>query len=223
MVTRLNSKQLSKFLTKHYINPDEYDFILVSDHIFNDGKFKNVACLPTLIPTPNVNSLYIHDGMTEAYYEAYMKQLSSSLSSPHVAILVNTVIKTNKNIIIVYSPSEDDMYYPEMLESFIKKVYGLPIARKKDLKENPDLISKPYPDNILKVVKKKLDEMIEMLDKNGVNIDPIIRPEEYRKGLKSMKKKKLIQYCETYGIHIDEDTDSKDEIIEKIYHRITLL
>lgn len=224
MLLHMDIKQLTKFLIDGQRNPDDYAFIVVSDNVYYEGKFKNVNIAPELMPSPYISGIFIDDGNTYEYQQAYYSWLTKPENLARIALLVKAVIKDDKDIILVNSPAERAFKTLDMIGKFITNSYGVPTYSWKDIKKHPEVALRKMTKEELSICEEKFERNIEMIKRAGVNIEPIINPEFYEEGLKKMKKKELRKFCRVQNILLsDDEMDDKKAIIQKIMHRIQLV
>ena len=101
MLLYMNTKQLAKFLIDGKRNPDDYSFIVISDNIINEGKFKNVNMAQNLMPTPFVSSVFINDGFTEEYQREYFMWINRPENLTTIALIAKAVIKDKRDVILI--------------------------------------------------------------------------------------------------------------------------
>lgn len=223
MLFYMNTKQLAKFLIDGKRNPDDYSFIIISDDITTEGKFKNVNMAQHLMPTPRIASLFINDGFSDEYQGEYFMWINRPENLSTIALIIKAVIKDKRDVILINSPSESTFGVLDMIARYIEQIYKLPVYSWKTIKKHPERI-KELTDEEYKVCLGNFKDNINSLKKAGINIEPIVNPEYYLEGLKKMKKKELKRFCRDKSIFLtDDELDSKKLIIEKIMHRIQLI
>jgi hypothetical protein len=180
-VIRIDSEQfISKFL-KHF-SPNEFQFLLISENITTNKKYKNVMSVRSLIPPPNIISGYIDDGFTKSYQNKYFDFLKKDENNSLVSIIVKAAL-SNMNIVLLCSKSEDEFKYLKMICEFIEKKYRLKTYNLKKFLKNPSKACKiENKDEIIGILMKSMDKIRE----KDIEINHQIDKDKYIKRLKKL-------------------------------------
>lgn len=200
-----------EFLNK-FIKEEDYrkfNFLLISEDIKTDKKYKNVFSIPTLIPPPNIISVFVNEGYSDRYIKKYIDYLRIPKVEALLTVMVKLAVVENSNVIMLCSKSEDEFKYLDIIGKYIKTVYGIKTYTYKKYKSNPTLCETVKD-------KKKVIKILEKKEKNiDDNVDPSVNLHEMQRKLKSLSKKELRGFCKHHSIECKKD-DSKEKIIKRI-------
>lgn len=210
-IIRMNSEKfISKFLKE--FNPNEFQFVLISENITTAKRYKNVMPIQTLIPPPNVVTTFINEGMTKSYEKKYIEYLERPEINSLVTIIVKAAL-SGFNMILLCSKSEDDFKYLKMLCDFIEKHYKIKTYTMKKFIEDPNKAVKiKNKEEVTNIVMKAMEKLHEV---DGEKIQPEFNKKKFFKKLEKLDKKELKQYCKLKGIKVDNDL-GKNKLITKI-------
>jgi hypothetical protein len=205
-----SEKFISKFLKE--FNPNEFQFVLISENITTAKRYKNVMPIQTLIPPPNVVTTFINEGMTKSYEKKYIEYLERPEINSLVTIIVKAAL-SGFNMILLCSKSEDDFKYLKMLCDFIEKHYKIKTYTMKKFIEDPNKAVKiKNKEEVTNIVMKAMEKLHEV---DGEKIQPEFNKKKFFKKLEKLDKKELKQYCKLKGIKVDNDL-GKNKLITKI-------
>lgn len=214
VILRMDSEKfISEFLKE--FDPNKFNFILVSENITSEQRYKNVMVMRKLMPPPDIAAMYINDGFGKSYQKKYLEYLKKDDVNGLVAIIVKAALN-GLNIVLLCSKSENEFKYLKMLCEFIEEEYKLKTYSYKKFKKDPQKALKiKNRDEVVEVLMKKL----EKLHDSGVDLNPDVNKDKFLKKLGKLEKKELIKFCKVKGIKIDEDMGRK-EIIKKIKKKL---
>lgn len=215
VIIRMNSKKfLKKFVEDKNVILQDFNYVLVSEEINSNNTHQNVVRARALIPRPVDVGLKLN-GEIQKYYDNYMTYLASAEPLHLLVTMVAGVIKSDLNVVLLCSKSEDDNSYLDMIDEFLEKNFGLRAYTYEEYKEGNDKC-KEIPDIVR--TKKALQSAIEFLkrakEENQKLQDKKDR-EKIKAELKEMKRKELKEICKEYNIKIKKDDEKKD-MIKKI-------
>lgn len=214
VILRMDSEKfISEFLKE--FDPNKFNFILVSENITSEQRYKNVMVMRKLMLPPDIAAMYINDGFGKSYQKKYLEYLKKDDVNGLVAIIVKAALN-GLNIVLLCSKSENEFKYLKMLCEFIEEEYKLKTYSYKKFKKDPQKALKiKNRDEVVEVLMKKL----EKLHDSGVDLNPDVNKDKFLKKLGKLEKKELIKFCKVKGIKIDEDMGRK-EIIKKIKKKL---
>lgn len=214
VILRMDSEKfISEFLKE--FDPNKFNFILVSENITSEQRYKNVMVMRKLMPPPDIAAMYINDGFGKSYQKKYLEYLKKDDVNGLVAIIIKAALN-GLNIVLLCSKSENEFKYLKMLCEFIEEEYKLKTYSYKKFKKDPQKALKiKNRDEVVEVLMKKL----EKLHDSGVDLNPDVNKDKFLKKLGKLEKKELIKFCKVKGIKIDEDMGRK-EIIKKIKKKL---
>ena len=207
-IIRMSSKEFLKSFVK---NEDyrKFNFLLISEDIKNENKYKNVNSIPTLIPPPNIISVFINEGFGDKYVKKYINYLQVPRVEAILTVIVKLAVVENTNVVLLCSEKEDEFGYLKLIGKYIKTVYKVPVYSYKRFKSDP---------SSCETVKKK-KEVIKILDQKLKNIDnsanPNINLHEMKRRLQTLSKKELRGFCKQHSIECKKG-DSKEKLIKRI-------
>lgn len=207
-IIRMSSKEFLKSFVK---NEDyrKFNFLLISEDIKNENKYKNVNSIPTLIPPPNIISAFINEGFSDKYIKKYINYLQIPRVEAILTVIVKLAVVENTNVVLLCSEKEDEFGYLKLIGKYIKTVYKVPVYSYKRFKSDP---------SSCEMVRKK-KEVVKILDNKLKNIDnsanPNINLNEIKRRLQTLSKKELRGFCKQHSIGYKKD-DSKEKIIKRI-------
>lgn len=211
---RMNSEKFIMNFMKDY-DPSEFQFILVSENISTEKRYKNVMSVPALIPPPNIIATHINEGYGKEYKKKYLDFLKKGEINSLVSIIVKAALG-GMNIVLLCSKSEDEYKYLKLLCEFIEDEYKLKTYTLKSFKEDPKKASKiKNKEEVVRVLAKAMEKLHDV----GNKLSPEIDEDKFIKRLKKLDKNELRVYCKNKGIKIDNDMDKKD-IIKKIRKKV---
>jgi len=212
---KMNSKTFMKKFLREY-NPDDFQFLLISEDITTSGEHKNVMSIKALIPPINIASIYVNEGMTKEYKKKYLEFLKKDNIKALVTIIVNAAVIHNNNIVLLCSKSEDEFGYLDMLCEFIEAEYKMKTYTFKKFHKDPErALQIDNKEKVSNIVFKQMEKLKE----SGINLDSKVDPEKVKKKLKKLDKDELIKYCKHKGIKVDPEMPRK-KIIKKIMKRL---
>lgn len=112
-VIRLNSEKFVMNFLKEFDQQD-FQFILISENITTDRRYKNVMPIQALIPPPNIIATFINDGYGKDYKQKYFNYLKKDEINSLVSIIIKAVMGGMK-IVLLCSKSEDEYKYLKLL------------------------------------------------------------------------------------------------------------
>lgn len=215
VIVRMNSKKfLKKFIEDKNVILSDFNYVLISEEINTNGTHKNVVRARSLVPRTAEIGHRIN-GEIQKYYDGYMSYLASPEPLHLLLTMVVGVVKSDLNVVLLCSQSEDDNQYLQIIDEFLTKNFGLRAFTYDEYKEGisekdvvPDIVrTKKAIQSAVEYLKKAESENKKLQDKKD--------KEKAKAQLKDMKRKELKEICEEYGIKYKKDDEKKD-IIKKI-------
>jgi len=212
-VIRMNSEEFIADFLKEF-NPDDFQFILISENITTKRRYKNVMPIKALIPPPNVAQIFINDGMCKSYESKYFDYLKKKDVEALITIIAKSAL-SGMNLVLICSKSEDDFKYLKIICQFIEEEYRLKTYTLKRFMNDPRKASKIKNDReVTSILMKKMEKLHE----NVSEINPNINEDSFIKKLKKFSKKELTSYCKN-RIKIKSNM-SKRKIRKKIIDKL---
>lgn len=205
-IIRMTSGEfLDKFIKKHDYR--KFNFLLISENITTDDKYRNVYAGPSLIPPQNIISTFIHEGYTERYVKKYLDYLQTPRVEALITAAVKLAIIDNSNVIMVCSEAEAEFKYIDIICQYIETVYGVKTYTYKQYRKNPEkceAVSDKVKKRAGKILEKKIRDIedIESFKPSKKEVREIVAP---------LSKKQIIQVLKANGIKHDPD-DSKKKL-----------
>lgn len=216
LIMKMDSKKfINKFLKE--FNPEEFQFLLISENITTNNEHKNVMALPALIPPVNISSIYVNEGFSKEYKKKYLEYLKKENIKALVTIIVNAAVIQNLNVVLLCSKSESEFKYLDMICEFIEAEYKMKTYSYKKFSKDP---KKSMQIDNKEKVSNILFKNIEKLKESGANFDSKINESKLEKKLNKLDKKELVKYCKYKNIKVNKGASKKD-IIKKIVKRLT--
>lgn len=207
-IIRMDSKQFLKKFVKDE-NYKNFNFILVSEDVKTVNKYSNVYAIRSLLPPPNILSIFVNEGMSDKYIKKYIDYLSNPKIEAMLTVIVKLAVIENSNVVLLCSKNEDEFGYIKIICKYIEKIYNVKTYSYKKYKSNPEECEKVKDKKkVVKILDKKLNEF------DG-DATPNIDKKELKRRLESLSKKELKGYCKYQSISFDKD-DSKEKLIKKI-------
>lgn len=213
-IIRMNSKTWAKdFINEQ--DPDQFQFVLISQNITTSEKFGNVKAIPRLIPPPQIASLKINQD-DRAYKTAFLNFIQHPTIEPFISIIVQGAVVNNLNLVLLCSKTESDFEYIDMICEYIEEVYQIPTYSYKKFKKNPEkaAVFKDV-DSVKRILAKKM-EAIKLAE---ADLETNVDKEKVLKQLKKMKPKELRKYAKMRNIKVDKEMTPK-ELIKKITKKL---
>lgn len=216
LIMKMNSKTfINKFLKEY--DPQDFQFLLVSENITSNGEHKNVMGLKALIPPVNIASIFVNEGTSKDYKKKYLDYIKKDNIRSLITIIVNAAVIQNLNVVLICSKSEDEFGYLDMICEFIEAEYKLKTYSFKKFHKDPE---KAMQIDNREKVSNILFKQMEKLKESGISLDSKVDPEKLQKKLQKLDKDELLKYCKYKNIKVDKD-DGKKKIIKKIIKRLT--
>ena len=215
VIVRMNSKKfIKKFIEDKDVILQDFNYVLVSEEINSNNTHQNVVRARALIPRGTDISFRI-SGHIQRYYDNYMAYLATPEPLHLLVTMVAGVIKSDLNVVLLCSKSEDENSYLSIIDEFLEKNFGIRAYTYEEYKEDteackniPDIArTKKALQNAIGFLKKAREDNQKLQDKKD--------KEKVKAELKEMKRKELKEICKEYGIKINKD-DEKKELIKKI-------
>lgn len=207
-IIRMSSKEFLKTFVKKE-DYRKFNFLLISEDITSLGKYKNVNSIPTLIPPPNVVSVFVNEGLSDKYVKKYINYLQLPRVEAILTVIVKLAIVENTNVVLLCSEKEDEFGYLNIIGKYIKTVYNVPTYSYKRFRKDPSSCES---------VKNK-KKVIKILDHKLKNIDTSaesnINLHEMKRRLQTLSKKELRGFCKQHSIDCKKD-DTKEKLIKRI-------
>lgn len=191
----MNSKQfLEHFVPKNkskiVLNTQ---YVIISRRIKSTKHRKNVITANFLYPDNSILSEYTVDGDSDAFFDAYINQLSDNI--PFIATLIKGVIEDKYNIIFMCTKSEEKLGYFDALRYFIESTFNFPIyIYKKDKIEKSK-----YDKYDKKKILKKCNKILKNAQKDQLDrMESCI--EGRRKIAAKMGKKEMAKKLKEIGV-----------------------
>ncbi|MMZ42142.1 hypothetical protein D1872_36610 [compost metagenome] len=215
VIIRMNGKTFQEEFRKNE-DVNDFQYVVISQNITTEEKFKNVKAIPRLVPPPTVVSQLIDGGEAE-YRSAFLKFAKDELIEPFITIIVRSALhKDNLKIVLLCSEEEDQFNYLKLLCEYIEEVYKLKTYSYKKYKKDPKAAEQiKNLEQVTEIVGRKIKEM----EKDGVDLTTSVNKSKIIDDLKTMGNKKLRKLAEKNGIKFDEDT-SRKKIIKKLTKKI---
>ena len=198
---------LDKFIKEN--DYKKFNFLLVSENIKTENKYKNVYVLKSLIPPPNVLTEFITNGKTDKYVKKYADYLQTSKPATMIAVAVKLAAIENSDVVLICTKEESEYKYLDILCDFIENVYNIKICSykkyKKDLKSY-DLV--PNKKKIAKIIKKQIESAQDKKSPSRSYLDK----DALKSKLKDLSKKELHYVCKEHSIDYDKNMSKKDLI-----------
>ena len=91
-IIRMKSDEfLDKFIKEHDYR--RFNFLLISENVQTEKKYKNVYPIPTLIPPPNIISEFVANGHTPKYVKKYLDYIQT----PRVEAMI-TIMRSEAHV-----------------------------------------------------------------------------------------------------------------------------
>lgn len=199
------------FLDKFIKDNDykKFNFLLVSENIKTDKKYKNVYVLNSLIPPPNVISEFIQNGISDRYVKKYADYLQTANPTTMIVVAVKLAVIENSNVVLMCTKDEAEYGYLDILCDYIENVYDIPVCTYKKYKKNPD---KYDLKDKKKKVSKILNKQLELAKESHYTNKSYVDKGALKQKLKELSKKELISVCKENSIKVDKDMSKKDII-----------
>ena len=204
----MNSKQ---FL-EHFVPKNKSkivlgtQYVIISRRIKSMKNRKSVVTANFLYPNNSILSEYTVDSDSDAFFDAYIDQLSDNI--PFLATLIKGVIKDKYNIVFMCTKAEEKLGYFDALRYFIESTFKFPIyTYKKDKIEKSK-----YDKYDKKKILKKCNKILKNAQKSQLDrMESCI--EGRRKLASKMSKKEMIKKLKEIGV-VGIGSMSKEEMKE---------
>ena len=204
-IIRMSSdKFLDKFIKEY--DYKKFNFLLISEDIKTNKKYKNVYSLPTLIPPPNVITEFVSNGFSGRYVKKFGDYLQTPRVEAMITIMVKLCLVENANVILLCSKAEKEFKYLNIICDYIENLYGIETYTFKKYKENTEKckkVSEKVKKKAIKILEKKLGQIHDIEE-------PVITPKEAKERFMKLSKKELKQYMKANSIRFDPDGSKKD-------------
>jgi hypothetical protein len=213
-IIRMDSKKfINDFITE--VDQKDFQYILISDDITNDGRCDNVKAIKRLMPPPNVLREFV-EGNKKGYKKAYMNYLQDPNVEAFIAIIVKAAILNDMKMVLICSMSEDEFSYIKYLCEYIDATFKMKTYSWKEYSKDPDKASKvKNKDEVSKILGKKFERM----EKTGVDLSTSTDKDKYIKEFKKLGKKGMKKFAKSKNIKLSEDL-SKDEMAKKLVKKL---
>ena len=213
-------KMVSDTFLNKFIKDEDYknfNFLLVSENIKTDKKYKNVYVLNSLIPPANVISEFIANGNSDRYMKKYVDYLSTSKPSTLIAVAVKLAALENSNVVLLCTKDEDEFKYLDILCQYIEHLYDVKICTYKKYKKNPEKYD--LTKNKKKIAKVIKEEINKAEDSRYNSKSSYVDKSALKEKLKELSKKELKALCKQNSIDYKKDMEKKDliKVILKSY------
>jgi len=198
---------LDKFIKK--FDYRKFNFLLISEQVKTERKYKNVYTIPTLIPPPNIIAEFVQKGYTPRYIRKFVEYLQVPRVEAMITIMVKLCVVENSNVILLCSKQEDEFKYLDIICQYIENIYGINTYNYKDYKKDPskcEEISEKDKKKAIKVLEKKLSEIEDLGD-------PAMTKKEARARFKKLPSKEIKKYLAANSIKY-KDKWSRKELIK---------
>lgn len=215
VIIKMDSKKfIKKFLEEQ--DPNEFQFILISENITTREEFKNVKSLPRLLPPPPVAAEFVSRDM-KAFKKAYLSYLKIPEIEALISIMVQAAVVNDLKLVLLCSQSETEFGYIDAICEYIETVYNLETYSYKEYKNNPDKAGKvKNKEELVTILNKKFKKM----EQNKMTIDEKPDAKHLKKELKQFGRKDLLKLAKSKNVKVKKDADKKD-IIKKIVKKLT--
>jgi len=198
----------------------KFNFLLISENVKTEKKYRNVYAIPSLIPPANVISEFIANGYTNDYVKKYLDYLSTPRVEAMITIMVKLAIVDNSNVIMLCSKAEDEFKYLDIICQYIEYAYGVNTYTFKKYKKNPDKcedVDEKVKKKVVKILEKKLGEIKEI--ETAPNMTKAEK-KQVEAAFKKMNKKEICKILKRCGIKHNPKDSKKDlrKTIIKAYH-----
>lgn len=145
-------------------------------------------------PNTMLIQMYLENGITEEYVEAYSRQLSAPDVFFHINDIVYRMVTTDSNLVFVCAEDEEDFKYLKLIGEFIENIYGIKmISFKKFYGSKSSKITKSV-DEIIDICEHNRDSTIRKLDDLNITLPPTLYMRITKSILKSLPKKIRSKY-----------------------------
>lgn len=215
VIIKMDSKKfIKKFLEEQ--NPNEFQFILISENITTRDEFKNVKSLPRLLPPPPVAAELVNKDM-KTFKKLYLDYIKIPEIEALISIMVQAAVVNDLKLVLLCSQSESEYEYIDAICDYIEAVYGLETYSYKEYKSDPEKAGKvKNKEELVTLLNKKFKKM----EQNKTRIDEKPNAKALKKELKEFGRKDLLKLAKSKKVKVKKDADKKD-IIKKIVKKLT--
>lgn len=210
-IIKMSSDELlDKFIKK--FDYKKFNFLLISENIKTEKRYKNVYAIPSLIPPPNIISTFINEGNSKNYVKKYLDYISTPRVEAMITIAVKLAIIDNSNVVLLCSKDEDEFGYVDIICQYIENIYGVQTYSYKKYKKNPEKcenVDDKVKKRVSKILEKKIGEMKDIED------SPKLKKKDMLTKIEKLSKKELKKILKSNSIDYDKD-DSKKKLIKKV-------
>ncbi|MDD3172230.1 MAG: hypothetical protein PHF63_00950 [Herbinix sp.] len=193
----------------------QFQFILISENIRTEGRYKNLDAAKALLPPPHILHEFVENGYSKEYKEKYTEYLNSVELQPIIWAIVKMLIGNN-NVVLMCSEDEMEYKYLKLILKYLKKKYFIEGYSYKEFKDTNKPNSIVDPKKTLRVVYK----VYHTLETKG---DPTMYAtpnlKKIKKKLSALSHKDIKKMAKKKGIKKYDELD-KDELVDKIMSRL---
>ena len=142
-----------------------------------------------LIPSPGVINIYIEDGYSEDYFDAYKEYLEQPDAAFFLNEIIHNLVVYDSNTILLCDQDEKDFRYIKMLAKVIEDRFGITTVSVKKFYKGKRTECDRSIKGLIEYTTEKRKSLIKKLDDSGISLPFSMQRRFTKEELKKLPKK----------------------------------